>query len=170
MVLLDGDGRAKEWEASLRAWWESLGNRRDAPFWATLSNLSAGAAEQINTLALGHGTFAEAVVHLRVAPTHLLRVERVRLKEGALVRLSSILPQAQDLVSGEVPVATDAMPASVVREIWKRMLHAETQLATLMRRSPGVVFSQRLDFTFRVANDHLEELTGIPNPEWQRQA
>ncbi|MSU61621.1 MAG: hypothetical protein EXS31_04350 [Pedosphaera sp.] len=167
-VVLDENGRAREWDASLQAWWENMGNHVSDHFWTALSKLAAGSPEQVSILAASQGTFAEAVVHLTVAPNHALRIERVRVPDGAVVRLSSVLPQTHDLVSSESQMAVGALSNSMVREIWKRMLHAENQLATLMRRSPGVVFSQRTDFTFRAANDHLEELTGIPNPEWQR--
>jgi two-component system, cell cycle sensor histidine kinase and response regulator CckA len=45
----------------------------------------------------------------------------------------------------------------------------KTQLNNLMRRWPGIVFSQRPDFTIHCASPKIEELTGISPAEWQRE-
>jgi PAS domain S-box-containing protein len=48
-----------------------------------------------------------------------------------------------------------------------RLLRAESQLKTLTERWPGVIFSQRADFTFRFVSPKIEEFTGVSVAEWQ---
>jgi signal transduction histidine kinase len=48
-----------------------------------------------------------------------------------------------------------------------RLLRAESQLESLTDQWPGVIFSQRADFTFRFVSPKIEELTGVPMPDWQ---
>src|SRR5437762_2478174 len=49
------------------------------------------------------------------------------------------------------------------------MRATETQSNHLTRRWPGIVFSQRPDFTIDCANPKMEELTGVSLEEWQRE-
>jgi PAS domain S-box-containing protein len=48
-----------------------------------------------------------------------------------------------------------------------RLLRAESQLHALTERWPGVIFSQRADFTFRFASPRIEELTGVSIEDWK---
>src|SRR6185436_4153656 len=54
------------------------------------------------------------------------------------------------------------------REIYARMLRAESQLKMLSGRWPGVLFSQRPDFTFSFVSERIEDWTGIPVEQWCR--
>jgi signal transduction histidine kinase len=47
-------------------------------------------------------------------------------------------------------------------------MRAEARLDNLMRRWPGVIFSQRADMTLEFANPRIEEMTGIPLADWMR--
>jgi PAS domain S-box-containing protein len=51
-----------------------------------------------------------------------------------------------------------------------RLLRAEAQLENLMQRWPGIIFSQRPDFSFVSVSPKIEELTGISAGEWRRQS
>src|SRR5690348_7592919 len=44
----------------------------------------------------------------------------------------------------------------------QRLLRSEIRLEDLMNRWPGIVFRQRLDFSFDFISPQAEELTGIP--------
>jgi PAS domain S-box-containing protein len=50
------------------------------------------------------------------------------------------------------------------------MLRSETQLDNLMNRWPGIIFSQRPDFSFVFISPKIEELTGIPASEFRRRS
>ena len=56
---------------------------------------------------------------------------------------------------------------SARREMFVRLLRAEAQLKSLSERWPGVIFSQRADFTFRFVTPKIEALTGVSVAEWQ---
>jgi PAS domain S-box-containing protein len=53
---------------------------------------------------------------------------------------------------------------------FQRLLRSETQLDNLMNRWPGILFSQRPDFSFVFISPRIEELTGIPASEFRRQS
>jgi PAS domain S-box-containing protein len=53
---------------------------------------------------------------------------------------------------------------------FQRMLRSETQLDNLMNRWPGIIFSQRPDFSFVFVSPKIEELTGIPASEFRRKS
>ena len=55
-----------------------------------------------------------------------------------------------------------------VNETFQRVLRAEAQLENLNFRFPGILFSQRPDFTFAFVSPKIEELTGISAQEWRR--
>lgn len=54
------------------------------------------------------------------------------------------------------------------RAILARVLRAEAHLESLGRRWPGVIFSQRADFTFGFVSEKIEHLTGIAPELWRR--
>ena len=49
----------------------------------------------------------------------------------------------------------------------RSVLRAEAQLKSLTDRWPGVIFSQRADFSFRFVSPQIEALTGVSVAEWQ---
>ena len=51
----------------------------------------------------------------------------------------------------------------------ERLLRTEAQLARLMRHWPGVIFTQRPDFSFAEVSPGVEDLTGIPVAAWRAQ-
>jgi signal transduction histidine kinase len=52
-------------------------------------------------------------------------------------------------------------------ELFRRLLRAESQIEILMQSWPGIIFSQRPDFTFHHVSPRIEQLTGIPLNEWR---
>ncbi|MCL5097769.1 MAG: PAS domain-containing protein, partial [Candidatus Omnitrophica bacterium] len=94
-------------------------------------------------------------------------LEVARNIAGWFIRLSSALPPHEELAGD----AWDQHLGGVAerRQMYVRLLRAEAQLDNLVRRWPGVIFSQRADFSFQFVSPRIEELTGIPVELWRRQ-
>jgi two-component system, cell cycle sensor histidine kinase and response regulator CckA len=97
--------------------------------------------------------------------THWLRLEIARNSGGWFVRLSSILPPLRELM--EEGGAQDGDLEK--QQLRIRLLRAESQLDKLIQRWPGVLFSQRADFSFQYVNGEIEQLTGLSPEAWRKQ-
>jgi PAS domain S-box-containing protein len=111
-----------------------------------------------------------AQYHFQVLPPSRglwFRLETARNRDGWFVRLSSTLPPLRDLVEdgGGGPQGDDPEK----QHLRLRLLRAESQLEKLIQRWPGVLFSQRADFSFQYVNSKIEELTGVPPDAWRQQ-
>lgn len=93
-------------------------------------------------------------------------LERTRHPGGSVVRLNSVLPPARELA--DAPWEEHLRNESSRRDLFVRLLRAESQLENLTQRWPGVIFSQSADFTFQFVSPQIAELTGIPAEEWRR--
>ena len=96
-----------------------------------------------------------------------LCLETVRAESGWFVRLSSILPSPHELLEHGGHGLTGEDPEK--KQLRLRLLRAESQLDKLIERWPGVVFSQRADFSFQFVSAKIEELTGVPPDLWRNQ-
>ncbi|MBL9137221.1 MAG: PAS domain-containing protein [Verrucomicrobiales bacterium] len=94
------------------------------------------------------------------------RIERTRLPGGSAVRLSSVLPPRAELAEGGWGAHLSG--ASGGREMFVRLLGAEAQLERLSQHWPGVIFSQRPDFSFQYVSGRMAELTGCPLEHWRQ--
>jgi signal transduction histidine kinase len=94
-------------------------------------------------------------------------IEVARTGGGGFFRIASQLPPLYEL--GES--AWDAFLGSdnSRRNMYVRLLRAEAQLDNWVNRWPGVMFSQRADYSFIFASKALEQLTGVPLEQWQTQ-
>lgn len=95
-------------------------------------------------------------------------VEWVRQPSGWCVRLQSIVPPQKDLA--ETGWDEYMGSESARRNMFVRLLRAEAQLDNLINRWPGVIFSQRTDFTFSFVSPQIELMTGIPFEQWRSQS
>jgi len=95
----------------------------------------------------------------RDAARRTFAFERVRAGEVIMVRIESVLPDARELSENAVGDLPDdpALRAAVLR----RLIQAESQLDSLTRRWPGVIFQQKADFSFEFVSPQLAEITGI---------
>ena len=84
------------------------------------------------------------------------------------MRLNSLLPPATELADAAWDEHLRSEGAR--REMFVRMLRAESQLENLLQRWPGVIFNQRADFSFQFVSPRIEEFTGIPAEEWRRRS
>jgi PAS domain S-box-containing protein len=113
--------------------------------------------------------FARCPLHLsRDGQSAWYDVELVRHEAGWCVRLQSVLPPLAELA--ETPWNTYLSGEREQRQMFIRLLRAEAQLSNLMQSWPGVIFSQRADFSFQFASPHIRDLTGIPAEQWLGQA
>ena len=78
-------------------------------------------------------------------------------------------PRGPDLLMGvpEILSAPDCFPEAAQPQKDIPLARAEAQLANLVQRWPGVVFSQRPDLSFQFVNDRIYEWTGISVAKWQ---
>jgi signal transduction histidine kinase len=94
-----------------------------------------------------------------------LSVELCCHGSSRFVRLESGIPSARDL---EALFPEHCWGRVAIHNSFQRMLRAEAQLENLIHRWPGIIFSQRPDFSFAFISPRIEELTGVPAQEWRR--
>lgn len=94
-------------------------------------------------------------------------IETSRTANGGFFRICSQLPPLYELGESQ----WDAFLGSDTsrRNMYMRLLRAEAQLDNWVNRWPGVMFSQRADFTFTFISSTAEALTGISPDEWKKQ-
>lgn len=94
-----------------------------------------------------------------------LALETCRNDESQFVRLESVLPPAREL---EELFPESCWGRLAVHHTFQRVIRAEAQLENLSYHWPGIIFSQRPDFSFAFVSPKIEELTGISAQEWRR--
>jgi PAS domain S-box-containing protein len=98
----------------------------------------------------------------------LQKLEVALCSHGSLrfVHLESTLPPVRDL---EEAFPEECWGRAATHSIFNRLIRAEAQLDNLIHRWPGIIFSQRPDFSFAFVSPRIEELTGVSAQDWQRQ-
>jgi PAS domain S-box-containing protein len=168
LALLDSSRRVVHANGELLNW---LGITQEQALGASLESLLQQSCQGIEAV-LGRA-WSEAApaaeFQFQMLPpsqNQWLRLETAHNSGGWFVRLSSTLPSLRDLLEdggghrGEDPEK---------QHLRLRLLRAETQLEKLIQRWPGVLFSQRADFSFQYVNSKIEELTGVPPDAWRNQ-
>jgi PAS domain S-box-containing protein len=82
------------------------------------------------------------------------------------VHMESMLPPVRDL---EETFPEEFWGRAATHTVFNRLIRAEAQLDNLVHRWPGIIFSQRPDFSFTFVSPRIEELTGVSAQEWRRQ-
>jgi PAS domain S-box-containing protein len=83
------------------------------------------------------------------------------------LRLESVLPPQNELAEAGWDEYLESEPGH--RSLFVRLLRVEALLENMVGRWPGVIFSQRADFSFQFVNAKIEELTGVSVDEWHSQ-
>ena len=168
-ALLDPAYRVVHANAELVNW---LGIRQEealgAPLDALLQRSCLGIEEVLRRAWSEASPCAE--YHFQLLPpsqSQWFRLETARNRDGWFVRLSSTLPPLRDLVEDGGGGHQGEDPEK--QHLRLRLLRAESQLEKLIQRWPGVLFSQRADFSFQYVNSKIEELTGVPPNAWRNQ-
>jgi PAS domain S-box-containing protein len=141
---------------------------RSPSFWNLLEQRCAEWRDSLSTFRASTEPFTELKLRLADASSHAAQWFSLELARGdgaCFVRFNSILPPLADLEEGSWD--ENLRTAFAQRDLFVRLLRAESQLKTLTERWPGVIFSQRSDLSFRFVSPKIEELTGIPVAEWQ---
>jgi PAS domain S-box-containing protein len=94
-------------------------------------------------------------------------IELCSQSEARFLHFESVMPP--------VPEFEELFPANcwgrvISSRAFHRMLQSETQLDNLTHRWPGILFSQRPDFSFAFISPKVEELTGVSATEFKRQS
>ncbi|HEX7860773.1 MAG TPA: ATP-binding protein [Verrucomicrobiae bacterium] len=99
-------------------------------------------------------------------PTQWYRLDLTRVEKSACLRISRCLPPVQQLAEGSWDKFLNEDESR--RELYTRTLRAEAQVKLLSGKWPGVLFSQRADYTFSFVSARIEDWTGISADEWSR--
>ena len=92
------------------------------------------------------------------------RLELVRHELGASVRIASTVPPSH--VVQEYAAGSAVQGVGESREVLVRLMRAESRLDNLTQRWPGVIFSQRADFSFLFISPRISAFTGVPADAW----
>ena len=169
-AILDAGGGIVAINPALGAW---LGVEKagatSMDFWGLLREQCPGWGEVLERLARGGEPFATEELGLgkREEGRSWYRLEVAWHSGGCHVRLGSILPPASELSEGGWGRQLEGPTAG--REMYLRLLRAEAQLEKLSEHWPGVIFSQRPDFSFGYVSGRIEELTGLTLEDWRHQ-
>lgn len=169
VALLDASQRVVHANAALVNW---LGIAPEKALGTPLEDLLAPSCPGIATVLrrAGSETMPCAEFHFQVLPpeqNHWLRLTMAHNQGGWFVHLSSTLPPLRNLVEDGGGGRQGEDPEK--QHLRLRLLRAESQLEKLIQRWPGVLFSQRADFSFQFVNAKIEELTGVPADLWRNQ-
>lgn len=169
LAILDATGCVTEINEALASWFDLPdGIVIGKPLWNLLAERCPAWGEPLSLLRETTDTFASLKLRLPslTSPSaEWFHLELARHVTGSFIRFNSILPPLHDLE--EATWDEYLRSESAQREMFVRLLRAESQLKSLTERWPGVIFSQRSDFTFRFVSPKIEDLTGVAVPEWQ---
>ncbi len=168
-ALLDPQGRVTAISPALANWLGDAASCKGKPFLDLLCAHHPDWSETVQSLA----TEGEPVRQLSLCASdgeqkQWYQLEWARNSGGVFVRLCTVLPPQQELAEA----AWDAYlhEEQARRGMFIRLMRAEAQLDNLVRRWPGVIFSQRADFSFQFVSPRIEEFTGVALAEWNRHA
>src|SRR5688572_27676346 len=126
-----------------------------------------GWKEEIEDLLSNAETFHAAFLEDTTAdPSQWYKLELTRLNGQYSLRLSRCLPPVQELAEGSWDKFLNEEEPR--RELYARTLRAEAQVKLLSGKWPGVLFSQRADYTFSFVSSKIEDWTGISVDAWSR--
>lgn len=166
-VVLDKDGKIISVNDSLAMWCEAtpgelagqslakLLGQRDAAWESAICDFLAHSAtfDRLELPGSGNGTLGR------------LGMEICRQGDVQFVRIESVLPPAREL---EELFPEPGWSRIAVSRAFQRVVRAEAQLENLSHRWPGIIFSQRPDFSFAFVSPKIQELTGISAQDWRR--
>ena len=165
IAVLNKNGDIISLNDSLAIWFEATpGELAGQPLAKLLAQRDAAWGQPVSDFFAQTATFDRLQLPSERAGQRLA-LEVCRNSDVQFVRLASMLPPAREL---EELFPESAWGRLAVNETFQRVLRAEAQLENLNYRFPGILFSQRPDFTFAFVSPKIEELTGIPAQEWRR--
>ena len=169
MAILDAAGKVLHANEALRAWIGTAAAEsvEDRDFWKLLWTMYPSWEDPISRDLPFSGSFLRWEFPCEQGGAkHWYRLELARHGGISFVQVNSILPglsEMEEFPSEEFPQNEPAR-----RQMFFRLLRVEGQLNNIVRRWPGVIFSQRLDLSFQFVSPKIEDLTGIPLEKWTR--
>ena len=168
-AILDSSGRITEINESFSQWLDlAEGSHAGRSLWTLLEERCPDWHARLESFRAGKEAFSEIELKLPTDPAQTpqwFRLELANHVAGCFVRFHSILPPLPELE--ETSWDQQLRNEFARREMFLRLLRAEAQLKSLTERWPGVIFSQRADFSFRFVSPQIEALTGVSVAEWQ---
>ena len=171
IAILDGSGVIVSANDAFTRWLgRAVKETQGLSFWSLLEDRCPGWTHALQEWRADSAPFGRLQVSLETPRTlsrQWFSLEIARQATGAYVRLHSVLPPSVELAESgwDEHLRTE----SARWELYVRLLKAEGQLAKLQQHWPGVIFSQRPDFTFEFVSPQIEALTGVSVAEWQSQ-
>jgi signal transduction histidine kinase len=165
-ALVDGQGHILESNDEF-AFWAGTSPYETVSLSELLERKCPGWKEEIDEIFAEPGTFQSAFLEdTSSEPGHWYRVEVTSLDEARCVRIARCLPPINELAEGSWDKFLNEEEPR--RELYARTLRAEGQVKLLSGKWPGVLFSQRADFTFSFVSQKIEDWTGISVDDWSR--
>lgn len=166
-ALVDGHGQILECNDEFAFWAGTSGSGTVVHFPEVLGRKCSGWKEEIDEIFEEAGTFhASYLEDTSVDPSHWYRLEVTTLSGSRCVRIARCLPPINELAEGSWDKFLNEEEPR--RELYARTLRAEGQVKLLSGKWPGVLFSQRADFTFSFVSKKIEDWTGILVEDWSR--
>lgn len=167
LAVLDAEGRVTYLNPPLGKWLNvtverAAGERLDLLMARTAPECAASLAGFIIE---GPACLESCVCEHDSRGSHWFSCEFARNPAGFFVRVQSFLASTQELA--ESGFAQGFGSRNEQRHMFVRLLRAETQLGNLMQRWPGVIFSQRADFSITYASPKILQMTGVAPGEWR---
>lgn len=162
---LDQQGQIIEMDHGLAVWLNMCGAGDAESLTSLLAKAFPGADRALQDLFSRGRKFDAVEVGHEVEQGRWLRLEITRHAAGAVIRIESILPPGQELSESGWRTEFDCASS---RDWFLRLVKAESQLANVARRLPGVIFTQTPDLSFRYISPQVERMTGIAPTDWIR--
>ena len=166
LAVLSPEGRLLSCNPALRDWFaESLSSLENQLFCDILGKINPPWREAIATWLATTDPFTQLLLPgTEITSIGWIRITAANRPKEICVHLDSTAAPRLELE--EAGSAEGGMTDEMGRSLRLRLLRSEAQLDNLMRRWPGVIFSQRTDMSFHYGSPKLEEMTGYPLSDW----
>ena len=166
LAVLSPEGRLLSCNPALRDWFaESLSSLENRLFCDILGKINPPWREAIATWLATTDPFTQLLLPgTEITSIGWIRITAANRPKEIFVHLDSTAAPRLELE--EAGSAEGGMTDEMGRSLRLRLLRSEAQLDNLMRRWPGVIFSQRTDMSFHYGSPKLEEMTGYPLSDW----
>jgi PAS domain S-box-containing protein len=171
-AVLDSSGGLIEANVAMCGWLGLGGNPlAGTAFWELLADRCPTWRPGINALRQRLEPFTRVQWQLPMpgeANPRWFLLELARAAPAMFLRIASCLPPRPELAESSWDTYLGSDLAR--RDLFVRLLRAESRLEQLTEYWPGVVFGQRADGSFEFISPQVESLTGVAPSQWQRQS
>ncbi|MGC8744168.1 MAG: ATP-binding protein [Verrucomicrobiia bacterium] len=167
IAVIDSEGRLKLVNDELRNWFgvtsDKLIDRRLNEVFIDFFGICSPPLPEVGEL---KSDFNKGLFQFdRIGNKYLTEFIFVRNQSGWTVFVKSVLPPIHGM--NDDVIEENLRRDSLYRETFIRMLRSEARLHNLINHWPGIIFSQRADFSLSFASPRIEEFTGISEKIWQ---